>query len=104
MASDKSVLDEDKVKEDEIGDTGSNSDVAPVEKQAVTPLTPPAPEVDGGARAWLQVLGSFLVFGNLWEDFSLTLVMAESALHLELLQKGLCKNECSSVWLHVGCV
>ena len=32
----------------------------------VTPLTPPAPTTDGGTRAWLQVLGSFIVFGNLW--------------------------------------
>ncbi|KAK3701057.1 hypothetical protein LTR37_015619 [Vermiconidia calcicola] len=35
-------------------------------KQPVTPLTAPAPEIDGGARAWLQVLGSFITFTNLW--------------------------------------
>jgi MFS family permease len=29
-----------------------------------TPVPPPVQ--DGGTRAWLQVLGSFLVFGNLW--------------------------------------
>ena len=28
--------------------------------------TPPSPTQDGGSRAWLQVAGSFLVFGNLW--------------------------------------
>ncbi|RMZ80680.1 hypothetical protein DV738_g2720, partial [Chaetothyriales sp. CBS 135597] len=27
---------------------------------------PPEPSVDGGARAWLQIVGSFLVFSNLW--------------------------------------
>ncbi|USW50549.1 Putative major facilitator superfamily, MFS transporter superfamily [Septoria linicola] len=35
----------------------------------VTPVTaaPAAPDApDGGTRAWLQVAGSFLVFGNLW--------------------------------------
>lgn len=37
-----------------------------------TPLSPPAPAPtpdalqDGGTRAWLQVMGSFIVFGNLW--------------------------------------
>lgn len=31
-----------------------------------TTLPPPEPEVDGGLRAWLQVLGSFLAFSNLW--------------------------------------
>jgi MFS family permease len=40
-------------------------------EKTVTPLTPPAPppaveDQDGGPRAWLQVVGSFLVFGNLW--------------------------------------
>lgn len=38
------------------------------EKTATT-LTAPAPppeRPDGGTRAWLQVAGSFLVFGNLW--------------------------------------
>ena len=37
------------------------------EKVATTltvPLPPDAP--DGGTRAWLQVAGSFIVFGNLW--------------------------------------
>jgi MFS family permease len=34
--------------------------------QAVTPVTPPPPVQDGGTRAWLQVLGSFIVFINLW--------------------------------------
>lgn len=32
----------------------------------VTPATPPPPVQDGGTRAWLQVVGSFLVFTNLW--------------------------------------
>ena len=36
-------------------------------ERSPTPLTPPAAStMDGGPRAWLQVLGSFLVFGNLW--------------------------------------
>lgn len=30
------------------------------------PVPQPPPPMDGGARAWLQVMGSFLVFGNLW--------------------------------------
>ncbi len=47
----------------------ASSDGGEVEKSS-TPLTPPAPlpapEADGGLRAWLQVAGSFLVFSNLW--------------------------------------
>ncbi|KAK5110976.1 hypothetical protein LTR85_000686 [Meristemomyces frigidus] len=31
-----------------------------------TPVTAAAPLQDGGSRAWLQVVGSFLVFVNLW--------------------------------------
>jgi MFS family permease len=33
----------------------------------ISPSPPPtATPIDGGTRAWLQVLGSFIVFGNLW--------------------------------------
>jgi MFS family permease len=36
-------------------------------EKTVTPLTPPdASPPDGGGRAWLQVVGSFVVFSNLW--------------------------------------
>lgn len=35
-------------------------------ERSPTPLVPPPPTIDGGPRAWLQVVGSFLVFGNLW--------------------------------------
>ncbi|KAK4495239.1 hypothetical protein PRZ48_013568 [Zasmidium cellare] len=34
--------------------------------ETTTPVTAPPPLQDGGTRAWLQVLGSFLVFANLW--------------------------------------
>lgn len=42
-----------------------------IKTDATTITTPvsdsqPAPAQDGGSRAWLQVAGSFLVFGNLW--------------------------------------
>jgi MFS family permease len=52
-----------------VSSTTTSSDGGELEKTA-TPLTPPAPaspqEADGGSRAWLQVVGSFLVFSNLW--------------------------------------
>lgn len=34
--------------------------------QTEGPPPQPPPAMDGGTRAWLQVVGSFLVFGNLW--------------------------------------
>lgn len=41
-----------------------------VDEKAVTltegPPPQPPPAMDGGPRAWLQVMGSFLVFANLW--------------------------------------
>jgi hypothetical protein len=40
-------------------------DVLPTATTAVEAPPPPTSQ-DGGTRAWLQVLGSFLVFGNLW--------------------------------------
>ncbi|PIA97399.1 Monocarboxylate transporter 13 [Cercospora beticola] len=53
---------------DKDGNITSTSDIENATTLA-TPVTapPPGPESkDGGARAWLQVAGSFLVFGNLW--------------------------------------
>ncbi|KAF7189069.1 MFS-type transporter dbaD [Pseudocercospora fuligena] len=42
----------------------------PTALATVIPSPPPAPAPDalqdGGTRAWLQVMGSFIVFGNLW--------------------------------------
>lgn len=52
--------------------TSEPSDVPPVagdaDEEPATTLTAPLAEgsPDGGTRAWLQVAGSFLVFGNLW--------------------------------------
>ena len=37
----------------------------PIEEKASV-LPPPAPPPDGGLRAWLQVLGCYLVFFNVW--------------------------------------
>lgn len=60
MSSQDSISGDDKVKEEDIAVDRESEDETP------TGLTPPAPEIDGGLRAWLQVLGSFVVFGNLW--------------------------------------
>lgn len=40
----------------------------PIEEKAIIPPPPPQPVIapDGGARAWLQVLGCWLVFFNVW--------------------------------------
>ena len=56
---------------DEKGDT-KNDPESPVltgeelAEKALPAIAPPEPELDGGSRAWLQVLGSFIVFSNLW--------------------------------------
>ncbi|EMC95040.1 hypothetical protein BAUCODRAFT_123523 [Baudoinia panamericana UAMH 10762] len=54
------------VTKESLSDKAVSPTVSTDEKIPVTPLTPPPPLRDGGARAWLQVLGSFLVFSNLW--------------------------------------
>jgi len=38
----------------------------PVEEDTEVPIAPVGASPDGGTRAWLQVLGSFLVFFNIW--------------------------------------
>jgi len=40
---------------------------APTTQEAASP--PPAPQEKEGAKAWLQVLGGFLVFFNIWYVF-----------------------------------
>ncbi|CAK3786307.1 related to monocarboxylate transporter [Lecanosticta acicola] len=45
-------------------DTSSSEEKAPA--TAVTSVATLSTLQDGGTRAWLQVLGSFIVFGNLW--------------------------------------
>lgn len=55
--------------EELVGSPSTPSDASETEKSAtsIAPAPPaPAPEADGGPRAWLQVVGSFLVFSNLW--------------------------------------
>ena len=65
MASSDSKYDDDKA--DSHDPTESPVDLEPNELERVaTPLTPPAPVIDGGARAWFQVLGTFICFSNLW--------------------------------------
>ena len=69
MASSTSTSADDKPEVQETIDSPTLSDEVPVEdlEKTLTPLTPPPPDApDGGLRSWLQVLGSFLVFGNLW--------------------------------------
>ena len=34
--------------------------------EEVVVSAPPSPVADGGVRAWLQVVGCFLVFFNVW--------------------------------------
>ena len=73
MGSPRSNVSDDKTEKTETSDFGqvpsTPSDGSDVEKVS-TILTVPPPqtpqEIDGGPRAWLQVLGSFLVFSNLW--------------------------------------
>lgn len=65
MSDDKT----DKTDPSEFGDKPSTpSDIGEAEKVVPIVTTPPPQpaEPDGGPRAWLQVLGSFLVFSNLW--------------------------------------
>jgi hypothetical protein len=44
-------------------DDAMNKEVA-IEQDVVS--LPPPPVTDGGLRAWLQVMGCFLVFFNVW--------------------------------------
>lgn len=53
---------------------------APIVTEAIAP-----PVQDGGTRAWLQVLGSFIVFGNLW-GFVFTFGSFQSYYELTFLQ------------------
>lgn len=39
----------------------------PIEEKALSP-PPPSAVPDGGIRAWLQVLGCWLVFFNVWYE------------------------------------
>ena len=71
MASLDSTFADDKLELKDDGREVEESPISPDEENAlektVTPLTPPdATQPDGGGRAWLQVLGSFVVFSNLW--------------------------------------
>lgn len=71
-------MNDEKIYDDKIIDAQddvekSSSSDEPKDKVAVTTLATPIPAIapatdlpDGGARAWLQVLGSFIAFGNLW--------------------------------------
>lgn len=54
--------DDSKIEASETIDRSDNSK----EKTTVIPLDASPPTQDGGTRAWLQVVGSFLVFSNLW--------------------------------------
>nr|POE90661.1 aspyridones efflux protein apdf [Quercus suber] len=51
---------------------------------ATTPGTLPPPVQDGGGRAWLQVLGSFLVFAQIW-GFTFAFGSFQSFYELEYL-------------------
>lgn len=66
MVSSDSISGDEKVKEEDIAVESPVESEEATDEKTGTPLTPPAPEIDGGLRAWLQVLGSFIVFGNLW--------------------------------------
>ena len=55
MASSDSTSGDFKADDKDTIDSPAESDEAVLEK-AITPLTPPPPVEDGGARAWLQVL------------------------------------------------
>lgn len=65
MASTESISGDDKVDDKDTIDSPAISDEAALE-QVASPLTPPPAVEDGGSRAWLQVLGSFITFSNLW--------------------------------------
>lgn len=39
---------------------------SPTQQDEVQPHVAPADEQDGGLRGWLQVLGSFMIFVNIW--------------------------------------
>lgn len=67
-ADDKLDLKEESKELENISASPNIPDEESTLQKTVTPLTPPdpAPPPDGGRRAWLQVLGSFLTFSNLW--------------------------------------
>ena len=67
-----------------------------VDEKAVAQVSPLPPVLDGGARAWLQVVGSFLVFSNLW-GFTFAFGSFQSYYELEYLT-----NESSSSISWIG--
>ena len=69
MTSSDPVAGNEKSKAKDVGVSPTVSETHDATAEKVnTVLTPPEPsaDIDGGGRAWLQVLGSFLVFSNLW--------------------------------------
>ena len=65
MASSDSTFGDEKDEAKETAESPVDSENVDLER-TTTPLTPPNPIEDGGLRAWLQVLGSFIAFSNLW--------------------------------------
>jgi len=85
MASERS--DDDKLESLDKVDVSPPSPTASTDEKiipAVTALTPPPPVQDGGTRAWLQVVGSFLIFTNLW-GFTFAFGSFQSYYELHLL-------------------
>ena len=65
--------------------SGLDEKVAAVNPNEVAASSTAPPLRDGGARAWLQVVGSFLVFGNLW-GFTFAFGSFQSYYELTLLR------------------
>jgi hypothetical protein len=51
---------------------GAEEKAVAIEEDVIS--LPPTPVKDGGLRAWLQVLGCFLVFFNVWYTTQLALI------------------------------
>lgn len=98
-SSPRSISSDEKTKEEEVileAQADPSIDSPPTTKDGSSPdPAPPTAELDGGLRAWFQVVGSCLVFANLW-GFTFAFGSFQSYFELHLLRS---ESASSIAWI-----